>query len=246
MSWHDTDHFWEAFGSVMFHQRRWDMASEEADGVIRLTEIAPPAEVLDICCGPGRHALVLAERGFRVTGVDRTKSYIERARKKAEAAGVNVDFQIADARSYKDSNRFDTAISLYTSFGYFENPDEDLLLLKNVHASLKEGGTFLIDMNGKEVAAKAFQKRSWEELDDGSTLLEERTVGAGWEWIENRWVVIKDGVQKETTFRVRMYSGIELRGAMLSAGFQSVDLYGDFSGTPYDDRARRLIAVGRK
>ena len=101
-------------------------------------------------------------------------------------------------------------------------------------------------MNGKEVAAKAFQKRSWEELEDGSTLLEERTVGPGWEWVENRWVVIKDGVKKETTFRVRVYSGGELRTILLSAGFESVELYGDWTGTPYDDQARRLIAVARK
>ena len=245
-SWHDTDHFWKQFYSVMFHQRRWDQAAEEADGVIQLMGIEPGAEVLDICWGPGRHALVLGEKGYRVTGVDRTESYIEIARQKAEDAGLTVQFLVDDARSYKDLDRFDAAISLYTSFGYFEDPEEDLRLLENVHASLKEGGAFLIDMNGKEVAARAFKKRSWEDLDDGSRLLEERTVGPGWEWVENHWVVIKDGVEKETTFRVRMYSGVELRRILLCAGFQSVELYGDFEGTPYDDRARRLIAVARR
>ena len=141
-SWHDTDDFWKDFYPVMFHQRRWDRATEEAEGVIHLMDIEPGSEVLDICCGPGRHALVLGERGFRVTGVDRTESYIEIARQKAEDAGLTVQFQVGDARSYKDPDRFDAAISLYTSFGYFEDPEEDRLLLTNVHTSLAAGGSF--------------------------------------------------------------------------------------------------------
>jgi SAM-dependent methyltransferase len=217
--WHDTDAFWEGFQEVMFSRRRWDLASDEVEGVIELTGVEPNSHFLDLCCGPGRHALVLAGRGFRVTGVDRTASYIEAARANLSAAVGQAEFLVADARTYRDPGAFDAAICLYTSFGYFET---------------------------KEVLQRVFSETSTEDLDDGATLTEERTIGPEWAWIENRWIVRSDTAEKETTFRVRMYSGPELAQALRSAGFWDVELYGDWTGSPYDDQARRLIAVARK
>jgi SAM-dependent methyltransferase len=244
--WHDTDAFWEGFQEVMFSRRRWDLASDEVEGVIELTGVEPNSHFLDLCCGPGRHALVLAGRGFRVTGVDRTASYIEAARANLSAAVGQAEFLVADARTYRDPGAFDAAICLYTSFGYFETKDEDLRLLQNVCDSLKRDGSFVLDMNGKEVLQRVFSETSTEDLDDGATLTEERTIGPEWAWIENRWIVRSDTAEKETTFRVRMYSGPELAQALRSAGFWDVELYGDWTGSPYDDQARRLIAVARK
>ena len=159
---------------------------------------------------------------------------------------ANLEFLVGDARVYQNPGRFDAAICLYTSFGYFETEDEDLQLLKNVCVSLKDSGTFVLDMNGKEVLQRTFTDRSSEDLEDGSTFSEERTIGPEWDWMENRWVVTRGGVERETTWRVRLYSGEELRSILLLAGFESVELYGDWTGTPYDDQARRLIAVARK
>lgn len=244
--WHDTDAFWEGFQEVMFSRRRWDLASDEIEGVIRLTGVRPRSRILDLCCGPGRHALALADRGFRVTGVDRTASYIEAAKANLSGAGAGAEFIVGDARTYRDPGAFDAAICLYTSFGYFESKDEDLRLLQNVCDSLKRDGAFVLDMNGKEVLQRVFVETSTEDLDDGATLTEERTVGPDWAWIENRWIVRRDTSEKEAVFRVRMYSGPDLSLALQTAGFADVELYGDWTGTPYDEDARRLIAVARK
>jgi SAM-dependent methyltransferase len=244
--WHDTDTFWEGFQEVMFSRRRWDLASDEVEGVVRLTSVEPNAHFLDLCCGPGRHALALAGRGFRVTGVDRTPSYIEAARANLSAAVGRHEFLVADARTYRVPGAFDAAICLYTSFGYFESKDEDLQLLQNVCDSLTREGSFVLDVNGKEVLQRVFSETSTEDLDNGATLTEERTVGPEWAWVENRWIVRSDTAEKETTFRVRMYSGSELSQALRSTGFSDVKLYGDWTGSPYDDQARRLIAVARK
>jgi SAM-dependent methyltransferase len=245
-SWHDTDPFWVDFHDVMFHRRRWELAEEEAEAVIRLASIDSGTQILDMCCGPGRHSLAFAQRGYNVVGVDRTSAYIDQARERATQAGLDVTFEVGDARSYQAPDRFGAAVCLYTSFGYFEEQEEDLALLRNICSSLKAGGVFAIDMNGKEVAARAYKGRSWEEMENGTKLLEERTVGPDWAWIENKWTVVEDGVERETRFRVRMYSGMELRRALEEAGFREVDLYGDWTGTPYDDQARRLIAIARK
>ena len=245
-SWHDTDPFWIDFHDVMFHQRRWALAEEEVEGVIRLGWVAEESEILDMCCGPGRHALALASRGHHVIGIDRTVPYIEQARSRAADMGLDVGFEIGDARTYQNPGRFDASICLYTSFGYFEEAKEDLALLRNICVSLKAGGVFAIDMNGKEVSARVYKGRSWEDMENGAKLLEDRTVGPDWEWIENKWTVVQDGIQKETTFRVRMYSGVELKQILREAGFGSIQLYGDWTGIPYDEQARRLIAIARK
>ena len=104
---------------------------------------------------------------------------------------ANLEFLVGDARVYQNPGRFDAAICLYTSFGYFETEDEDLQLLKNVCVSLKDSGTFVLDMNGKEVLQRTFTDRSSEDLEDGSTFSEERTIGPEWDWMENRWVVTR-------------------------------------------------------
>lgn len=244
--WYEDDDFWTAFYPAMFHTGRWADAVGEIQAALVLLNLDAPADILDFCCGPGRHALALAQLGHRVTGVDRTAPYLEIARKKAQTAGVSVAFERADVRRFRRDRAFDAAVSLYTSFGYFDDPEDDRKALENIHASLKPGGKVLMDMMGKEVIARAFQPRSWSEPEPGLLFLEERAVENGWERIANRWVLLRDGKQREKRFAIRMYSGVELQALMLAVGFSRVDLYGSLSGDPYDQNARRLVAVGTK
>jgi SAM-dependent methyltransferase len=167
----------------MFTRRRWELADEEVDGVIRLTGAEAGADVLDLCCGPGRHALALGERGFRVTGVDRTASYIAAANERAAKADADLTFLVDDAREYRSPGKFDVAVCLYTSFGYFETIEEDTLLLRNVCESLKAGGAFVLDINGKEVVQRVFKETWSEDSEDGFRMTEVRTVGPEWDWI---------------------------------------------------------------
>jgi hypothetical protein len=99
---------------------------------------------------------------------------------------------------------------------------------------------------GKEILARIFHPCDWTELPDGSLFLQEREISQDWTWIENRWIVVKDGQRQEFTIGHRLYDGAGLRAVLLDAGFSSVDLYGDLGGSPYDASARRLVAVARK
>jgi len=242
--WHEDDTFWSTFYPAMFPERRWAAAEEEVRLVSQLLELEAGCRVLDLCCGPGRHTLALARAGFRVTGVDRTEAYLAVARERAEAEGLEVKLCRSDVRTFHCEGEYDAAISLFTSFGYFDDPSDDRQVLENLRMSLRPGGRALLDMSGKEVLARVFQPRSWSEVDNGGMLLEERAVEDGWERIRNRWVLVRDGEEHEGTFTVRVYSGVELKALMLAAGFTRVDLYGSLQGGPYDDTARRLVAVG--
>src|SRR5881628_13799 len=73
--WHEQDEFWEAFGPTLFSERHWSTAPVEVDGIISLLRLQPGMSIVDLCCGPGRHSLEFARRGFQVTAVDRTTRY---------------------------------------------------------------------------------------------------------------------------------------------------------------------------
>lgn len=243
--WHEEDNFWETFAPVLFHPKRLEKTKEEVDNILSLLKINPPASLLDLCCGPGRHSLELARRGFSVTGVDRTKTYLEKARKLAKKEHLKAEFIQKDMRKFCKPNTFDVAINLFTSFGYFNDPKDDEKVLKNVHRSLKQKGIFLIDLMGKEVVARIFEERGWFEVE-GSIILEERKVCKDWSWIENRWILIKDGKKEEYTVSHRLYSASELSALLRECGFESVKIYGDLAGAPYDHTAKRLVLVAHK
>lgn len=106
--------------------------------------------ILDIGCGTGRHALELAKRGYNVVGIDLSESMIKKAREKAENAGLNVDFQLVDARNLPFEHEFDLAIMICEgAFPLMETDEMNFEILKNAAKSLKNNGKFIFTtLNG--------------------------------------------------------------------------------------------------
>jgi SAM-dependent methyltransferase len=243
--WHEQDTFWSTVASVLFTERRWSDAPTEVEQVVSLLKIESGAYVLDLCCGVGRHSLELARRGFQVTGVDRTRLYLDRASNQAEAEGLKVEFVQSDMRDFCRPDAFDAVVNLFTSFGYFEDPEDDRQVALNMCRSLKLGGAFLIDMMGKEVLARIFHERDWYE-EDGMLILQERKITKNWSWMENRWIIFKGNHRAELNLSHRIYSAVELASLLTECGFAHVDAYGDLDGSAYDHLARRLVIVAHK
>ncbi len=244
--WHEQDGFWETTGPAMFGEQRLAAAPADIEATVALLGIEPGANVLDLCCGVGRHSIELARLGYRVTAVDRTQAYLNQASSRAEAEGLTVEFVRADMREFCREAAYDAVVNLYTSFGYFEDIEEDRRVACNVHRSLVPGGAFVIEMMGKEVLARIYQARDWTEMDDGTLMLQERTLSQDWSWMENRWIFIVDGVRTEFLLSHRIYSAAELKGLLAGCGFAETNAYGDLDGAPYDQTARRLVVVARK
>jgi SAM-dependent methyltransferase len=240
--WHDDDAFWRTFGPWMFTEKRLEGTAAEVEQMIALLGVAPGARILDLCCGPGRHSLELARRGYAVTGVDRTAEYIRRGRRKAKKEGLSVEFVRADMREFVRSGAFDAAINMFTAFGYFRDPEEDRSVLRNLCASLAGGGRLLMELMGKEVLARIFRERDWQERD-GILMLEERKVSEDWSWMENRWIVIHGTDRREFSVSHRLYSAAELRRLLVECGFAEVRIFGDLAGSLYDHKASRLVAL---
>jgi len=256
VQWFEDADFWERFAPVMFDDAHWAEVPVVADAVTRLSRfnlyhknseepLAASPRVLDLCCGFGRISAELARMGYAVTGVDITETYLKTAREDAEYENLNIEYVKADAREFVKPNFFDTAVSLYISFGYFSDQKDDLLLLRNVYQSLKKGGCFIIETLGKEIAVRDFVEAEWFERA-GFTVLTEYEALDSWTFLKNRWILLKDGQRIEKTFTQRLYSASELRAILLEAGFEKVEIYGDWDESPYDRKAVKLIAVGRK
>lgn len=180
-----------------------------------------------------------------MTGVDRTTTYLEQARQQAEKEGLNVEFVHEDMRAFVRPGAFDSVVSTFTTFGYFEDPADDRRVVENVYKSLKPGGIFLIDMHGKETLARIFQEKDWSEKD-GVIMLQERKVTQNWSWMWSRWIIFKGNERIENELSHRLYSGTEAAALLTGGGFSRADIYGSLEGIPYDHKAQRLIAVGRK
>jgi SAM-dependent methyltransferase len=244
-AWHEEESFWEIAGPVLFTEQRWQYAPREVGAMVSLLGLSPGQRVLDLCCGVGRHSLEFARRGFRVTGVDRTAAYLEEARTRAEEEGLEIELVQEDMRTFVRAEAFDAVINYFTSFGYFDDEEEQRRVLANAYGSLRPGGALLMDMMGKEILARVFTERDWRE-EDGKLILEERTLAPDWSSLDNRWILLKDGDRREVTVTTRQYSAAELSGLLKDSGFDAVDVYGDLTGAPYDMAARRLIAVAHK
>jgi SAM-dependent methyltransferase len=252
--WFTDERFWEQYAPIMFDDAHWAEVGEVADSVTRLARLdlynprnAPAGgpHALDLCCGFGRISAELARRGFAVTGVDITQSYLNTAREDAAGENLAIEYLNADARVFRRPGFFDLAVNLYISFGYFENQADDRAVLRNVYDSLKPGGAFIIETLGKEIAVRDFVEAEWFERA-GWTVLTEYEAVDSWTRLQNRWILINGGERVEKVFTQRLYAASELRQMLLDAGFVSVEIYGNWDESPYDQRAEKLIAVGRK
>jgi len=245
VEWFEDEAYWIECYAYLFSDERLDNAARQVRQILALTGLSG-GSVLDLCCGPGSHAVALAQQGLCVTGVDRSRFLLARARERAETASVEVEFILDDMRRFVRPQAFDCVINMYSSFGYFENAEDDLLVLRNVHNSLKPGGVCLIDMVSQEWLANFVEPLHTSKEPDGTVFIQHHEIINEGTRQVTRWTIIKGAQERSFKFSIRIYSGQELKERMLKAGFAEVDLYSDLEGRKYGRTADRLIAVGRK
>lgn len=243
--WFEDDSLWVDTYPYMFSPARLAAAEAEVAPMLALVG-AKPQSVLDLCCGPGRFAIPLARRGYQVTGVDRTAFFLDKAKERAARENVDVEWVQEDMREFVRPGAYDLALSMFTSFGYFDNKDEDLTVLRNIHQSLRPGGALVMDVAGKELVAGTFETARSRKHADGSVIIDRREVYDDWTRIRMEWTIIKGDAIRVYSIDHTVYSGQELKDRFTTAGFADVKLYGSMDGAPYDRQADRLIAVGRK
>jgi len=208
------------------------------------TGVKPRGAVLDLCCGPGRYSVELAKRGFAVVGIDISVAYIELARRLAEHEGVQVEFAVGDMREIPFRERFDLAINVGTSFGFFEDESDDLKVLAGVARSLEPDGVFVLEMGNRDFLLKSFVHKDWVRLADGTVRLLEREFDPARGRIDTRFEVVGTGESWAHSWRA--YTLAEVRTMLLSAGLEPFAVAGGWQSSAYGTDSPRMVVVSRK
>ncbi len=228
-----------AWGPVL---ARFDSPAQ-AEFLGRALALQPGERVLDTVCGHGRHAVPLAQRGYAVTGADLSELEIERAREAAARAGVTARFLVRDMRELPFEGDFDAAYNVFTSFGFFEEAEDDARALRAFRRALRSGGRFFIDTINPLSLAGRFQARDWYRTDDGLLVLQERR----WDLLPGAMhttLTLLEGASSRThEFFVRLYPPDTLRRALEAAGFRVTGAFGGWDAAPLLPTSNRLMLV---
>lgn len=103
-------------------------------------------KLINYGCGTGRHDIALSGLGYDCTGIDMSPLMIEIARKNSAGANTNVNFSIADIRTYEPTEKFDAVISLFHVMSYQNGNDDIIAAFKTARKALDRGGIFLFDV----------------------------------------------------------------------------------------------------
>lgn len=225
-----------------------DPASGEAEAraVVAALALRSGARILDVGCGAGRHALALARAGYAVVGVDRSPTLIGRASQRREEAGLELELRLHDMRALPlpDTPRFDAVISLFTSFGYFGDTENEAVA-RGMAASLVPGGRLLLDLNNRELLERAHGQRIWTERPGGYLLDEFAYDADARRFLGNR-ILLTGGVERRYPFDHRAYSETEIRALFKRVGLRVLAVYGSLERTPFTARSSRMVVVAER
>ena len=159
---------------------------------------------------------------------------------------MNIEWVREDMRDFVRPASFALVLSMFTSFGYFDDRQDDMTVLQNMFTSLQPGGACLIEVLGKERLAKILQPTISTVLPGGTLMVERHEIFDDWTRVRNEWLLIRGGRAKSFNFHHTIYSGQELRDRMERVGFVAVKLHGSLDGDAYGPNAERLVTIGHK
>ena len=240
--WRD---FFDPIAAEVMFKPKAKISAREVEQVLKRSKSRPPLKVLDLACGTGRHAIILAERGFSVTGLDYSKPFLSAARASARSTKQKIRFlhgDMRDLRRHFAAKEFDLVVSLYNSFGYFSSRSDDMKMLRAVQLVLKPGGIFVINTLNRDGVVKRLVKpisRGDEQfpkvfvIDAARYDADKRQVFAGWTIVDARRS--KTRIFRKS-FRQNVYSHAELKRMLRSAGFRIETSWGMLHGGRFDAR----------
>lgn len=198
---------------------------KEVDFLLEELKLPQGSHILDMGCGTGRHAVELAKRGYKVTGIDISSGMLAQAEKKAKKTDVEVEWIHADASNFKSDKLFDAAICLCEgAFGLLGSDDDpmkhDLLILQNINAALKPNRKLILTAVNAFAMIRRFTQEDVEKgRFDPVTMVE----------ISPQEYDTPQG-KKSVLVRERGYAPTELVRVSHQAGFEVEHIWGGTAG----------------
>ncbi|MCE9580551.1 MAG: methyltransferase domain-containing protein, partial [Deltaproteobacteria bacterium] len=219
----------------------------EARFVIDALALEPGAQVLDLGCGYGRHAMELAARGFHVVGLDSSLPLLLRGGDESQRRGLTINFVHGDMRELDFDAQFDGAYCLFSTFGFFDD-ETNKKTAANLARALKPGAKAVIEILNRDYLIGDLPTRVWWE-GDGCVVLEEVEFNYFSSRIHsNRSVVFDDGRQLEQEISIRAYSLHELGKLLHSVGFRVLEVSGSIHtrGRFFGSHSRQILVVAER
>jgi len=232
----DEDYLW-------FMEEQLEARSDaEVELILRLLELPDAAAVLDAPCGHGRIASRVSSFGFRVTGLDSSRLFLDIARERSSA----VEYVEGDLREMPFEGRFDAVINWFSSFGYFDD-EGNRRVLSGFRRALKPGGRLLLEQASREILVTNIPPSGqavWmtERGDDLQIDKVSFDPAAGRSQTER--IIVRDGSVRRTGFSLAQPTAAELVEMLHDAGFEDVRAL-DESGGQFTTRSRRLLLLAR-
>ena len=248
----DSNWFGQVFNEDYFRtlpQNLHQQTLREVDFVVDRLGVEPGGRVLDLCCGFGRHTMLMAKRGFDMVGLDLSLTLLQKALAEAQRRGLSIKFVHGDMRKLSFQSVFDGIFNVQTSFGYF-NDQTNFRVLQGILRALKPGGRFLIETINRDFVCEDLPMRIWWEGTE-CLILEEVDYDFKVGVLKvKRSFVFEDTSRDpwEQNISIRLYAPHELRQLLTRAGFDFVELSGDYAlpGAFFGGTSRRSIIVAER
>lgn len=212
--------------------------------ILKNVNISSNAKILDMACGAGRHAIILARKNFDVTAVDLSENLLSIAKQSALDENLKINFVQSDIRNFKTAEKFNLVVNLFTSFGYFETDDENFSVLQKAYDLLVDGGYFILDFFNSQFLMQNLVESS-EEIIGGVKIHQFRKIKEN--RVTKKIVITKNGNLSQFEESVRMFTKDELTKAIQNIGFDIYKTFGDFLGNDFEQfTSPRLILICKK
>jgi SAM-dependent methyltransferase len=212
--------------------------------LVRELALEKRMKILDLACGHGRHANRLARLGYFVTGVDRSREFLDHAEEDARQRKASVTYLLNDVRKYMVVKEYDRIIHLFSSFGYFTDAENEQVI-KNIAASLKPNGLLCLDIPNRVVFLQRLPQCAVREKN-GDLLIDRNRFDPLTGRLHNARIFIRNGQRRDTPFFLRLYNSTEISALLAKAGLRMEKIYGTWSGDPFTNTSQRMILIAGK
>lgn len=236
------EHAFRADYRSVYPHRDFEAAKPEAAWLL---EHGVGGRTLDLCCGFGRHTLLLAEAGVDVFGLDLSRDLLLQARRLPGAARLAGRLVRADARDIPfTAKAFRSVVNLFSSFGYFGELG-DARVVREIARVLEPGGLAVLDLMNPSFVRAGLRAESTREGED-FLLRESRSLVEGGRRVVKDVELRTGGEVRRWREDVRLYELAEFRALAADVGLELISAHGGFDGSAHDERSPRMLLCARR
>ena len=231
-SWFDTPYY-----HILYKDRNHTEAQLFMDNITNYLNLPEGAKILDLACGKGRHSIYLNQLGFNVTGADLSENSITEAKK---SENETLHFVEHDMRKPFDE-KFDAIFNLFTSFGYFENEEDNLTTLIAIKDSLSEYGFAVIDFMNVGYVIPNLVPNEIKTVEGIDFHIKRFYIE---DYIYKEIDFEQNGEKFHFTEKVRAFTLEDFEEMMEKAGIFLLDIFGDYKLEKFHKtESERLIMI---